>query len=220
MSRQQIPSFDGVIFDLDGTLANTLGDIAGAMNRALADHDLPPYTLDDYKRMLGKGVRPLAEYALPPSMHARIDEGVEVFRRYYREDWVGASKPYAGILDLLEALDVPHAVLSNKPQAPVEAVVTAHFKDVPWVAVLGSRPDVPKKPDPTVALSIAKSMDVAPERCVFVGDTRVDIDAALNAGMIPVGVSWGFQPPDELSDGGAVCILHEPMDLVSGLRVG
>jgi phosphoglycolate phosphatase len=206
--------FDAVIFDLDGTLADTLADIALSMNQALAEFECEPLPLDDYRALLGGGVFALAERASPKSLHDQIDDIVATFRRIYRDNWVGTSKPYPGIVEMLAGLDKPMSVLSNKPQAPAAAVVSALFEDH-FVVVQGARPEFPKKPDPTTALAIADQMGIAPSRCAFVGDTPIDIATGMNAGMVAIGVSWGFRPADELRAAGAQRILSHPSELMT-----
>ncbi len=214
MSRRP-ESFDAVIFDLDGTLADTLADIADSMNLALAELDVPPLPLARYRDLIGEGVLPLVERATPAELHPRRDEIVASFRRHYQQNWVGSSKPFDGVRDLLGALSVPMAILSNKPQDPVVAIVTALFAGVPFRCVYGQRPDVPHKPDPTAALAIAGELGVASKRCALVGDTPIDMETARRAGMLPVGVSWGFRPEVELRAAGARHVLRHPMELMT-----
>lgn len=214
MSRRPA-GFDAVIFDLDGTLADTLADIAGSMNQALSEYGVPPIAVDRYKDLVCEGVFVLVELATPPELHSRRDEIVAAFRHHYRQNWVGTSRPYDGIPELLAVLDLPMAVLSNKPQEPVTAIVAALFGHVPFRCVYGQRPEVPHKPDPSVALSIAAELGVAPERCAFVGDTPIDIETALRARMLPIGAAWGFRPEAELRAAGARHVLRHPLELMT-----
>lgn len=214
MSRRPA-SFDAVIFDLDGTLADTLADIASSMNLALAEFGVPGLPIERYKALIGEGVLPLVERATPKELHPRRDEIVASFRRHYRENWVGTSKPFDGISDLLRELPVPMAILSNKPQDPVTAIVAALFASVPFRCVYGQRPHVPHKPDPTAALAIAHELGVPSARCAFVGDTPIDMETARRARMLPIGVTWGFRPEVELRAAGARHVLRRPMDLMT-----
>jgi phosphoglycolate phosphatase len=202
------------LFDLDGTLVDTLADIAGAMNHALVTHGHRAHGLDVYRRVVGEGVLRLAERVLE-EQGAPIGDApqlVETYRPYYRAHILDASRPYPGIpelLDLLVGRGTPVAVLSNKPDEPTRQIVGALFPNVPWVVVHGERAGFPRKPDPTVALAIAGSR--APASCSFVGDTPIDVATARAAGMRAVGVAWGFRPVSELA--GADVIVHDPLEL-------
>jgi phosphoglycolate phosphatase len=207
------------IFDLDGTLADTLADIATAMNRALASLSLPPHDLAAYRVFVGEGVEHLADRALPPG---RADLRPELIERYlarYDEVYLDASVPYPGIVELLDALaarGMPLAVFSNKPHAATQKLVSALFGDTRFVSVAGRKPDVPKKPDPTGALAVARQVGIAPADFIFVGDTAIDMQTAVAAGMIPVGVRWGFRP-EELTANGARFVVATPSDILAEL---
>jgi phosphoglycolate phosphatase len=217
MTRQPLPgSFDAVIFDLDGTLADTVADIAEAMDRTLADFELPRHAPAAYAAMLGGGVRLLAERALAREQHHMVERVVERFRVHYRDTWLDHSQPYQGIAELLDALaDLPLAVLSNKPHEATCVIVGALFPKDTFVAVAGQRSDVPKKPDPTAAQHIATELGHACARCAFVGDTAVDMQTAVRAGMLPVGVLWGFRDEAELREAGARHLLRHPSELLT-----
>ncbi|MBX3248085.1 MAG: HAD-IA family hydrolase [Myxococcales bacterium] len=205
----------GVVFDLDGTLLDTLEDIALAMNEVLSAAGLPTHPLDAYRRLVGWGARDLIRRAAPDGDQ---DALLADFRaRYYGRGLHGATRPYEGVPQLLHALvarRVPVAVLSNKPHEPTVAVIGHYFPDVPFVAVLGARPSAPIKPDPTVALTIAEGLGLSPSECAFVGDTEVDIETGRRAGMRPIGVSWGFRA-ESLAPAGAERVLDAPEDLLS-----
>ena len=203
-----------LIFDLDGTLLDSLADIATAMNTALTEHGLAPHPLDAYRFFVGEGVEVLVERVVAdPALRPAV---LHTYRDGYGEGLGGATRPYAGIPELLTALTdrrVPMAVLSNKPDRPtcrlVASLLPGHFQ-----AVAGARVDVPKKPDPTAALAMAASLGVAPADCGFVGDTAVDMRTATSAGMVPVGVTWGFRPRDELLAHGARWLIDHPAELL------
>jgi phosphoglycolate phosphatase len=212
-----------IVFDLDGTLLDTLTDIAQAANRVLVQRGQAAHDVDAYRLFVGEGVRVLFERALPPS--ACSDELLaacaEDFRQAYAQCWNVQTRPYDGIEDLLAALvsrGVRLAVLSNKPDEFTKACVREYFFRFPFEAVLGQREGVPRKPDPAGAHEIAALLDVAPERMLYVGDTAVDMRTALAAGMFPVGVSWGFRPRSELLAGGAQALIDRPEELLAWLE--
>jgi phosphoglycolate phosphatase len=210
----------GVIFDLDGTLLDTLEDIAAAMNQALGALGEPQHGLEDYRGFIGEGVRVLAERAAPAlaADAARLEALIEIYRGHYADQLVGHTRPYPGIdalVDALAARGVPLGVLSNKPDAPTRALVERFFPGrfrVAW----GQREGVPRKPDPTAAIAIAGELGVAPATTFFVGDTGIDMRTAVAAGMVPVGVAWGFRP-EELRATGAARVLERAEELLDYL---
>lgn len=206
-----------VVFDLDGTLADTLTDISASMNRVLATLDLAPLPESDYRQYVGEGVRRLVEQALTHRPDV-WDEAVTRFRADYDDNLVVESRPYDGVPELLAELarrDLPAAILSNKPHAMTRRVVDALFPGVAFTEVVGFRPEVcPRKPDPSSALAIAANAGVDPEQCVFVGDTHVDVETALAARMTPIGVNWGFRSRAELAERGARAVLDRPAQLL------
>lgn len=213
-----LPAFDGVIFDLDGTLADTLHDIARAMNHALETHGLPIHAIEAYRHFLGSGLGVLVEHALPAGARSRKDELVAAFRARYIDHLLVETKPYPGIVELLAALQLRGAalaVLSNKPQLPTERIVAALFPDTHFAAVYGQRAEVPRKPDPSAAVEIAAAMSLPCDRVAFVGDTDIDVETALRAGMLPVAVSWGFRSREELLEAGAGHFIEQPKELMT-----
>ncbi len=209
-----------VIFDLDGTLADTLDDIANAMNHVLVELGFPTATADEHRAGVGWGVRHLVKHALPGSDEALVDEATARFRRYYTDHLIVDTRPYPGIAELLDRLQGRYtlAVLSNKPQAMTAAMIEEVFARWQFADVVGAREGVPRKPDPTSALALAQRLDVSPRDCVFVGDTDVDIQTATAAGMTPVGVGWGFRDGAELVAAGASALLSEPLQLLEVLE--
>lgn len=218
---QAPPAARAVVFDLDGTLVDSLEDIATAMNEALAEVGRPTHPIDDYRAFVGAGVGALAERALggaPPA--GTRDDVVAAFRRRYAARLVERTRPYPGIdalLDGLVARGVPAAVLTNKPQAAAERLVAELLGRWPWVAVLGDRPGVPRKPDPTGALEAARALGAAPSATLLVGDSDVDVHTARAAGMRALGAAWGFRGADELRAAGAEVILQRPEDVLAVL---
>ena len=208
------------MFDLDGTLADTLADIAAASNHALATLGRPTFELPRYRYLAGQGLESLMHEALGEQHHHLIDQGCELFRAYYREHSLDFTKPYQGIPELLDTLasqSTTTAVLSNKPHPATQQVVRDVFGQWSFAAVQGHAPPAHLKPDPGSALRLAEELQIDPKRWVFVGDTRVDMETAVNAGFFPVGVTWGFRDEDELRASGAKAIIHHPMDLLAVL---
>lgn len=209
--------FDAVMFDLDGTLADTLADIAAAGNYALGALGRPAIALPRYRYLAGQGLRWLITEALGPGGAADIDRGVELFRAYYAEHSLDQTGPFAGVPDLLDALaarGVRMAVLSNKPDPATQVVVAKLFPNRGFDAVRGHVEGTPLKPDPSSALSIASSLGIPPPRWLYVGDTRVDMETARAAGFFAVGVLWGFRDEPELREAGADAIIAEPAALL------
>ncbi len=209
-----------VIFDLDGTLVDSLGDIAAAMNRSLAARGFPTHPLDAYRSFIGEGVQKLVERALPPDRQQERGALLKDYEADYAEHLLESSVPYPGIPQLLEALTArgtPMAVLSNKPDGPTRQLVQALLGRWPFRAVAGERPGIPRKPDPTAALQLARAMEVPAAEVTFVGDTLVDVATARAAGMRPLGVLWGFRAR-EVAAAGVPTIQHpaELLPLLAG----
>jgi phosphoglycolate phosphatase len=206
-----------VIFDLDGTLADTLHDIAAAMNHALARHGLPAHEPQHYRAFIGHGVSSLVEQAAGTADVELCSALASEFRSHYALHQLDRTRPYPGIEPLLEELArraVPISVLSNKPDDATLRIVEALFPGTPFVRVAGQRADWPRKPDPARALSLAAEMDVPQASCAFVGDSGIDMQTASNAGQIPVGVLWGFRDAAELRAHGARVLLSRPDQLL------
>lgn len=208
-----------VIFDLDGTLLNTLGDIADAANRVLTQYGYPHHPQEAYLRFVGDGAKTLMARALPENQ--RLDDIIETCAREfitaYNERWHVATRVYPGIPDLLFALhrqDIGLSVVTNKPHRFAGVMMDHYFKDIPFHPILGQQDHIPKKPHPRQALTAAREMGVKPSACVFLGDSDVDIQTAQRAGMHPMGAGWGFRPARELTNAGAVKVLHHPMALL------
>ncbi len=209
-----------VLFDLDGTLLDTLDDLADAMNRVLAARGCPIHDVDAYRRFVGDGVDLLAERALPPERRsaASVADVVSAMRVDYARSWAVKTRPYPGldaVLDALVARAVPLAVLSNKPHGFTVAMVAHFLCRWPFRSVQGLADDAPRKPDPTSALAIAAGLGVGPASCWFVGDSAVDVETARRAGMTSVGVTWGFRGEDELRAAGATHLARTPAELAS-----
>lgn len=212
-------TYDGVIFDLDGTLVDTLADLADAMNRVLRAEGAPVHDHATYKVMIGKGIRNLVEQALPPE--ARTEETIarcyEGMLADYGEHCMVKTRAYDGIAELvagLRAARLKLAVLSNKSDALTGRIVGSLFGALDFDVVVGARLGQPLKPDPAAALIIGDRLGVAPQRTVLLGDSAIDMLTAASAGMIPVGAAWGFRTKDELVESGARVVLDYPRELL------
>lgn len=207
-----------VIFDLDGTLLDTLDDIADAANAALRRFGLPPHPRDDYRRMVGDGMALLARRALPEgAFESCASEWIEEVKREFRSIWPRRTRPYDGIPELLDALvsrGLLLAILSNRPEDLARMMVREMLGRWRFEAIEGAGADGPPKPDPARAFAIAKAMGLAPEACAFLGDSDVDMKAASAAGMLPVGALWGFRGREELVASGAKILIERPGDLI------
>lgn len=211
--------FRAVLFDLDGTLLDTLDDLCDATNTVLARFGFPTHPQRAYRQMVGQGIRVLATLALPEENRdeqtiGRVQGDLD---RYLREHPVMKSKPYPEVPALLSRLQeriIPMSILTNKPDSLARAVVAQLLDGWSFKGIQGQREDVPRKPDPTAAISLSDVMGVAPTQIVFVGDSDIDMQTALAAGMTPVGVAWGFRGRVELDAAGAKRIISRPLDLL------
>lgn len=207
--------FQAVLFDLDGTLTNTLDDIANAMNRALRLHGLEEWPVDAYRYLVGNGAKILSERCvrdrqeLAPAVR-------QTYQAYYETHSLVVTRPYDGIPEMLSALaqrGVKLTVLSNKPDADTKNVVAHFFPDIPWTLVRGQVEGVPVKPDPAGAIALAREIGVAPGDMLYLGDTAVDMECAVAAGMYPVGALWGFRTEKELRESGAKALAATPNEI-------
>ncbi len=209
----------GILFDLDGTLLDTLEDLADSTNRSLARLNLPVHPVDAYRYFVGDGIENLARRALPADRQdsATVGELKAAVGREYAEHWADKTRVYPGIPELLDALsarEVPMAILSNKPHAFTLAIAEHYFRRWTFAAVLGARDTHPRKPDPGAALEISASFGFRPAEVLYAGDTNTDMQTASRAGMFPVGVLWGFRDREELLENGALSLAARPADLL------
>ncbi|MBN8614218.1 MAG: HAD family hydrolase [Deltaproteobacteria bacterium] len=206
-----------VLFDLDGTLLDSLEDIGDAMNAVLASLGHPTHTMRAYQTLVGEGARELARRALPPEARGEVDHVLARYKAHYRANLVVKSKPYDGIATMLEALaraSIPMAVVTNKPHDVAVDIVAQVFAPHTFAHVIGQRDGHPHKPDPSGALAVVRALGVDPAQAFFVGDTDTDMRTARNAGMRAIGVTWGFRDRDELERHGAHVIVDQPDEIV------
>ncbi|MCT7526539.1 HAD family hydrolase [Aliarcobacter cryaerophilus] len=210
-----------VIFDLDGTLLDSIEDIASSMNKVLESLQLPTHKIEDYKHFVGGGVDILVENALSNQSKEIKDEVTKRFKIEYDGKLHSKTLPYDGIyelLDELKKLDINLAVLSNKPHEFTVSYVNHFFKNYNFKEIHGQKKDVPKKPDPKAALDIVKCLDISCENTYFIGDTKIDMQTAKSANMTAIGVLWGFRDEKELRDFGADFIVSNPLEILKIIK--
>lgn len=216
--------FDAVIYDLDGTLLDSLHDLAETVNEVLEKLERPPFAIDAYRFMVGDGVSVLFQRALPETQEdpALKEKALSLFDQIYATRWNNRSKPYPGILPMLKKLEtigLRQCILSNKPDAFTNKCAAYFFPSAKFDIVVGHSERFPRKPDPTSARWIASQLGVCSERIAYVGDTNTDMKTAVGAGLYAIGVTWGFRPESELREWGAVSIARDPEELTE-LLVG
>ena len=210
-----------VIFDLDGTLLDSIEDIASSMNKVLESLQLPTHKIEDYKHFVGGGVDILVENALSNQSKEIKYEVIKRFKIEYDGKLHSKTLPYDGIyelLDELKKLDINLAVLSNKPHEFTVSYVNHFFKNYNFKEIHGQKKDVPKKPDPKAALDIVKCLDSSCENTYFIGDTTIDMQTAKSANMTAIGVLWGFRDEKELRDFGADFIVSNPLEILKIIK--
>lgn len=206
------------IFDLDGTLLNTLGDLSDSVNAALARHGFAAVTEEQTRERVGNGVRKLIEHSLPEGKRTEslIDACLDDFRTAYEQRMTNRTHPYDGIIPLLKALKkegVSIGVLSNKYDLAAKSLIRHYFGDLCQITV-GERPDVPRKPDPASALTLLKELGGDPATTLYIGDSATDIETAHNAGLTAIGVTWGFRSAEVLRKAGADALVNDPSELL------
>ncbi|MFO0910469.1 MAG: HAD family hydrolase [Isosphaeraceae bacterium] len=211
--------FRAVVFDLDGTLLNTLDDIAAAANTVLAETGFPTHPVESYREFIGRGVSILFQRALPETARdaETIVRCVNGFQVAYGVLWNHLTRPYDGIPALLDELTARATILtllSNKPDDFTQQCARQYLAAWPFRVVIGASDRIPRKPDPTGVFELAAQVGLPPREFVYVGDSAVDMETATRAGMYPVGVSWGFRPVSELRQAGARAIIETPNQLL------
>jgi phosphoglycolate phosphatase len=212
-------TYEGILFDLDGTLLDTLEDLADSMNEVLIGLGFPTHSVEAYKFFVGEGVEVLVRRVLPEDHRTPeiIEQSLLRMREVYGRSWRLKTRLYAGVPELLDALSgrrLKLAILSNKVDDFTQIMVADLLASWRFDRVLGARPARPKKPDPAGALEIAKDLQLAPAQFLYLGDTPIDMKTAVAAGMFPIGVLWGFRPAEELRSGGARLLIDHPLDLL------
>lgn len=206
-----------VIFDLDGTLLNTIADLGEACNYALRQLGYSEHALSTYNYMVGNGVRKLVERAEPDADPETVERLLAIFREYYDQHSADNTRPYPGIPELLRTLTdkgVAVAVASNKYQSAVEHIISHFFPDIPFVALAGQVDMRPVKPDPSIVFAILNEHPTHKAEVLYVGDSGVDMETARRACVESVGVSWGFRPVSELRKTYADHIVTDPSEIL------
>jgi len=214
--------FNGVIFDLDGTLVNSLEDLADSMNTVLQNNRFPEHETAAYNYFVGSGIRNLVREALPESADEQtVDRCFTAMVEIYRNNCMNKTKPYEGIPELLDELvlrKIKFAVFSNKADELTKKMVPVLLPDWDFELITGLRKEAYKKPNPLVALQISEKLGIPPGKMIYVGDSGIDMQTANNAGMYAVGASWGFRTREELISNGAKKLLDHPLDLIKILQ--
>ena len=208
---------DNFIFDLDGTLLNTLNDLAASTNYALRWAGMPEHSVDDVRRFVGNGVKKLMERAIPDGLdNPKFDETYATFRKHYLEHSLDTTKPYSGIPEVLAELKrrgKKLAIVSNKFYAATQELARHFFSETIEVAI-GERENIRKKPAPDTVLEAMRQLGVGKEGTVYIGDSDVDIDTARNVGVPCISVLWGFRDRDFLIEHGATHLISKPEELL------
>ena len=214
------------IFDLDGTLLNTIKDLGEAVNFALDKNGFHTHSIASYPFFVGNGVRRLIERSLPEDARKQstvVETMLRDFKQYYNEHNTDRTQPYDGMPELLHQLQeqgVKLAVASNKYQQATEKIIGHFFADIDWVAVVGQQEGVPVKPDPSIIFMILSQAKVAKQDTLYVGDSGIDMEAARRACVDSVGVTWGFRPVQELKENHANVIINKPIDILPIIENG
>jgi phosphoglycolate phosphatase len=213
-------TYKAIIFDLDGTLLDTLDDLGNAMNRVLADMGFPTHAIDEYRSFIGDGIEKLINRALPEKNRNEITVHtcLKAFLEDYHKNSNSYTRPYKGIPELLDVLKergLQTAVLSNKPHDTTTVCVAELLQRWQFDVVLGHRDGTPYKPDPGGALEISERLNIPPGEFLFLGDSGVDMETAIAAGMFPVGALWGFRGEEELEERGAQVLISDPLDILN-----
>ena len=212
--------YKAILFDLDGTLLNTLEDLGDAANRVLVARGFPTHKLDEYRYFIGDGTAMLITRALPEGQ--RNDDTIRACLKAllegYGRNWKVKTRPYDGVtqmLDELTARRIKMAVLSNKSHDFTKRCVTDLLPNWTFHVVLGQRDAIPLKPDPAGALEVAERLNIPPGNFLYLGDSAVDMKTAIAAGMFPVGVLWGFRLAEELQENGAQVLIERPSEVLN-----
>lgn len=218
--------FKAIIFDLDGTLLDTLADIANSMNSVLQKHGFPQRAINNYRYYVGEGMAKLVENVLENIVVAEAQKAVLLhdMKAEYSSRWMEKTKPYEGIAELFSALsiygeNIKLGVLSNKPDAFTKEMVTHYFPHISFSLVRGALDHIPHKPNPQAVFEMAETWKITPKEIIFVGDSAIDMQTAKNVGCFAAGALWGFRTAQELQDNGADILLEKPTDLLKLLSL-
>lgn len=214
-------TYKAAIFDMDGTLTDTLADLFDSVNEMLAHYNFPLCTLDEVRQFVGNGARILMRRSLPADKENLIDEALKFYNDCYARNCLNKVTPYAGIMELLttlEAKKIPLGVCTNKQHFAAVKIAEKTLAPIKFGYVSGDEPGQPRKPDPTRALAGAKLFNVAPDDVAYFGDTAVDMQTAINAGFLAIGVTWGFRSREELVESGAQIIIDHPTEILSRIK--
>ena len=212
--------YKAVIFDLDGTLVDSLADLSDSVNLMLESYGFPTHEVEKYRYFVGNGSKKLMERTLPRDKAASaefVEEALVKYKAIYKDRLLEKTRPYNGVRELLAELKsrgIPLAVCTNKHNDAALTIVKSLFAPGTFEEVLGDRPGFPKKPNPATPLEIASHLGVKPDEVAYLGDTSVDMETAVHAGFLPVGVLWGFRPEEELVKSGAKVLLKAPLELL------
>ena len=210
--------YKAVIFDLDGTLLNTLKDIVESLNKVLRDYKFDTHSYDEYKYFIGNGAKTLIDRVVPKDTLESTKE--DILKRYisvYEKHQYDKTCIYEGIENLLlklNELGISISVLSNKPHNATVSIINHYFSDIKFQCVFGQRHGIPIKPDITSAMEISKIINIKPCEIIYLGDSNVDMKTAVSSGMFPVGALWGFRTKHELLENGAKKVISHPLDLL------
>lgn len=208
----------GIIFDLDGTLLNTISDIAQSMNAVLEDYGYPEFSEDEYMLKVGNGFRKLIERSLPENAnYDLVIEALEKFFYYYDMYYMNASRPYDGIIPLLQELNkrnIKIAINTNKREDYAANLINTRFNEIELIGFKGQVENRPIKPDPTGAKELIEMMQLSFDEVLYVGDSRTDVLTGMNANLKVVGVTWGFRGFNELKEANATYIIDKPSELL------
>lgn len=216
--------FKAVLFDLDGTLLDTLEDLANSMNVILKAHGMKTFPANDYKEFLGLGLEGLIKCVIPDDKFNEeiADEFLACMRVEYGKRWAEKTRPYPGIpelLDELQKIGLKLAVLSNKADEYTKVIIAKLLPNWHFHIVRGLTDDYPPKPDPASAINIARELKIKPEDFIYLGDTNIDMQTANAAGMYAVGVLWGFRTAQELKENGAKILIESPLQVLDLLKL-
>jgi len=207
--------YRAAIFDMDGTLVDTLADLHDSINEMLAHYNFPLLTLDQVRQFVGEGARKLMIRSLPDENF--VDDALKIYNAAYARNCTKKVTPYPGIMEFLAALEIkkiPLGICTNKQHFAAVEIAEKILAPIKFLAVSGDEPNQPRKPDPTRALAIAEKFSVKPQDVAYFGDTAIDIQTARNAGFLPIGVTWGFRSRSELVDSGAKIIVDYPKEIL------